>query len=93
MERDPLKGTARRRDGILRTEVFLDTGALGGNYISSTYADFLITKDFKIEKLDDSPTICLANQDHRIRVLGLINFKLNLIDEYGLKLEINLKLS
>jgi hypothetical protein len=52
MEKEATKGAAKRRTGILKAEAFLDTGALGGNFISQTYADFLTTKGFKIEKLD-----------------------------------------
>ena len=90
-ERDPTKGTAGRKTGILKTEVFLDSGALGGNFISETYAKYLTNKGFIIEKLDDSHNVCLANQDHRLSVQGLIKLKLNLTDEYGLKEEIEIK--
>ena len=91
MEKEPTKGAARRRTGILRTEAFLDSEALGGNFVSKSYAEFLITKGFKIEKLDDSHNVCLASQEHRIGVLGLIKLKLNITDEYGLKKEIEIE--
>ena len=45
----------------------------------------IVSKGFKLRKLNSIHKVCLAGHEHQLGVQGLINFKVNITDEYGLK--------
>ena len=76
---------------ISRAKAFLDSGALGGNFVSPGFAEDLRLKGFKIEKLDSLCSIGTPDGEHNLSSHSFINFPIICIDESGIKLKINIK--
>ncbi len=76
---------------ISRAKAFLDSGALGGNFISPEFAEELKLKGFKTEKLDSLCSVGTPDGEHNLSSHSFINFPIICIDEFGIKNEINIK--
>ena len=76
---------------ISRAKAFLDSGALGGNFVSPGFAEDLRLKGFKIEKLDCLCNIGTPDGEHNLSSHSFVNFPIICIDESGIKLKINIK--
>ena len=59
-----------------RDQAFLDSGALGGNFISPEFAEKLKDKGFKIEKLDSLCSIATPDGINNLNAHSVINFKI-----------------
>ena len=76
---------------ISRAKAFLDSGALGGNFISPEFAEELKLKGFKIEKLVSLCSIGTPDGDHNLSSHAFMNFPIICIDEFGIKSKIDIK--
>ena len=76
---------------ISRDQAFLDSGALGGNFVRPGFAEKLKDKGFKIEKLDSFCSIATIDGINNLNVHSVINFKIICIDELGIKSNIDIK--
>ena len=76
---------------ISRAKAFLDSGALGGNFLSPGFAEKLRLKGFKIEKLGNLCSIGTPDGEHNLSSHSFINFPIICIDELGIKIKINIK--
>jgi hypothetical protein len=83
--------TGRNLKELSRDQAFLDSGALGGNFISPDFAEKLKDKGFKIEKLDSFCSIATPDGINNLKAHSVINFKIICIDELGIKNNIDIK--
>ena len=74
-----------------RSQAFLDSGALGGNFASLKFAEELKNKGYIIEKLDSSCSIGTPDGDHRLKSHSLINFEIMFTDEFGIENKIDIR--